>query len=412
MMNKRTIKSKLRCLRRILLLCLCAVMLTGSALAEDVADISGEGFDCMYYKCTLPDGRVILTGWKGTVGNYMDSRARILCLNPDMTVSWDYIDPSEGCCSFTWTALLKDGTLGVVFENSPYQTCEERKLVFFTLDGKPAGKEISLTVSNAMVNKVSASCIWQFDYLEGVGKVEELLDWEGNAILRYGKEDSIPFDGMEWMFEEEDGLVFAGRERGNNGCAKILKMDFQGSMLWENVLPLTATEAEDSSILDCIRMEDGSYVALVGEFGRVAKDGVSDYANYRLVKFSPGGRILWTNSEAFDRYPGKWFGSLVWYNGRLVTEMDKWTTGSDRDFHAKLLWMDEDGNWLGTTEVNKTPEDFPRIAKEKKPSTLGITSLIPTSGGLWALIDYEAEKSTHLKQMDTKDDYLVKVPEL
>ena len=81
-MNKRMIKSKLRCLRRILLLCLCAVMLTGSALAEDVADISGEGFDCMYYKCTLPDGRVILTGWKGTVGNYMDSRARILCLNP------------------------------------------------------------------------------------------------------------------------------------------------------------------------------------------------------------------------------------------------------------------------------------------------------------------------------------------
>ena len=88
-MNKRMIKSKLRCLRRILLLCLCAVLLTGSALAEDVADISGEGFDCMYYKCTLPDGRVILTGCKGTVGNYIDSRARILCLNPDMTVSWD-----------------------------------------------------------------------------------------------------------------------------------------------------------------------------------------------------------------------------------------------------------------------------------------------------------------------------------
>ena len=411
-MNKRMIKNKLGWIRCLLLLCLCAVLLTGSALAEDVADISGEGFDCMYYKCTLPDGRVILTGCKGTVGNYIDSRARILCLNPDMTVSWDYIDPSEGCCSFTWTALLKDGTLGVVFENSPYQTCEERKLVFFTLDGKPAGKEISLTVSNAMVNKVSASCIWQFDYLDGVGKVEELLDWEGNAILRYGKEDSIPFDGMEWMFEEEDGLVFAGRERGNNGCAKILKMDFQGNMLWENVLPLTAPEAEDSSMLDCIRMEDGSYVALVGEFGRVAKDGVSDYVNYRLVKFSPGGRILWTNREAFDRYPGKWFGSLIWYNGRLVTEMDKWTTGSDRDFHAKLLWMDENGNWLGTTEVNKTPEDFPRIAKEKKPSTLGITSLIPTSGGLWALIDYEAEKSTHLKQMDTVDDYLVKVPEL
>ena len=411
-MNKRMIKSKLRCLRRILLLCLCAVMLTGSALAEDVADISGEGFDCMYYKCTLPDGRVILTGCKGTAGNYIDSRARILCLNPDMTVSWDYIDPSEGCCSFTWTALLKDGTLGVVFENSPYQTPLEKKLVFFTLDGKPTGKEVVLTEPGGMVNNASASCVWQFDYPESGGLIEELLDWEGKAILRYEGDDKSPFSGMEEMFEEEDGLVFAGRERGNNGCAKILKMDFQGSMLWENVLPLTAKEAEDSSILDCIRMADGSYVALVGEFGRVAKDGVSDYANYRLVKFSPGGRILWTNSEAFDRYPEKWYGGLAQYNGRFVVEMADPNLGSSKNLHAEFLWMDEEGNWLGTTELNKTPKDFPRIAKEKKPYTLGVTTLIPTKEGLWALIDYEAEKSTHLKQMDTQDDYLVKVPEL
>ena len=96
------------------------VLLTGSALANEVADISGEGYDCMYYKCTLPDGRIILTGWKGEVGNYMDSRARILCLNPDMTVSWEYIDPAEGHCGYTWTAVRKDGTLGVVFDNSPY----------------------------------------------------------------------------------------------------------------------------------------------------------------------------------------------------------------------------------------------------------------------------------------------------
>ena len=86
-MKKRIIKNKAGFLHRILLLGVCMVLLTGSALANEVADISGEGYDCMYYKCTLPDGRIILTGWKGEVGNYMDSRARILCLNPDMTVS-------------------------------------------------------------------------------------------------------------------------------------------------------------------------------------------------------------------------------------------------------------------------------------------------------------------------------------
>ncbi len=411
-MNKRMIKSKLKCLRRILLLCLCAVMLTGSALAEDVADISGEGFDCMYYKCTLPDGRVILTGCKGTVGNYIDSRARILCLNPDMTVSWDYIDPSEGCCSFTWTALLKDGTLGVVFENSPYQTPLEKKLVFFTLDGKPTGKEVALTEPGSMVNKASASCVWQFDYPESGGLIEELLDWEGKAILRYEGDDKSPFSGMEEMFEEEDGLVFAGREKGISGCARILKIDFQGNTIWDTVLPPESPEADRSGIHWCVRNEDGSYVALVSEDSNADAHGLSVYSGYRLVKFSPEGRVLWSNGEAFDRCPGKWYGGLAQYNGRFVVEMADPNLGSSKNLHAEFLWMDEEGNWLGTTELNKTPKDFPRIAKEKKPYTLGVTTLIPTKEGLWALIDYEAEKSTHLKQMDTQDDYLVKVPEL
>lgn len=399
-------------LKSILLLCLCAALLTGSALAEDVADISGEGFDCMYYKCTLPDGRVILTGCKGTAGNYIDSRARILCLNPDMTVSWDYIDPSEGCCSFTWTALLKDGTLGVVFENSPYQTPLEKKLVFFTLDGKPTGKEVVLTEPGGMVNNASASCVWQFDYPESGGLIEELLDWEGKAILRYEGDDRSPFSGMEEMFEEEDGLVFAGREKGISGCARILKIDFQGNMIWDTVLPPESPEADRSGIHWCVRNEDGSYVALVSEDSNADAHGLSDYSGYRLVKFSPEGRVLWSNGEAFDRCPGKWYGGLAQYNGRFVVEMADPNLGSSKNLHAEFLWMDEEGNWLGTTELNKTPKDFPRIAKEKKPYTLGVTTLIPTKEGLWALIDYEAEKSTHLKQMDTQDDYLVKVPEL
>lgn len=399
-------------LKSMLLLCLCAVMLTGSALAEDVVDISGEGYDCIYYKITLPDGRVILTGWKGTVGNYMDSRARILCLNPDMSVSWEYIDPSEGHCGFTWTALLKDGTLGVVFENSPYQTPLEKKLVFFTLDGKPTGKEVALTEPGGMVNKASASCVWQYNYPESGGLIEELLDWEGKAILRYEGDDKSPFSGMEEMFEEEDGLVFAGREKGISGCARILKIDFQGNMIWDTVLPPESPEADRSGIHWCVRNEDGSYVALVSEDSNADADGLSVYSGYRLVKFSPEGRVLWSNGEAFDRCPGKWYGGLAQYNGRFVVEMADPHLSSSKNLHAEFLWMDEEGNWLGTTELNKTPKDFPRIAKEKKPYTLGVTTLIPTSDGLWALIDYEADMSKHLKQMDTVDDYLVKVPEL
>jgi hypothetical protein len=189
-------------------------------------------------------------------------------------------------------------------------------------------------------------------------------------------------------------------------------MDFQGNTLWETVLPLRSPEALHSSTIDCVKTEDGGYLALVCESNYSNQSGLSEYTGYSLVKFSPTGRVLWTNSEAFDSYPDKWFGHLVLYKGRIVAEMADPNLGSSKNLHAEFLWMDEEGNRLGTTELNKTPKDFPRIAKEKKPYTLGVTTLIPTKEGLWALIDYEAEKSTHLKQMDTQDDYLVKVPEL
>ena len=61
-------ESMLRTLRRTLLLCLCITLLAGSALANEVVDISTDGYDCLYYRGQLPDGRVLFSGWKGTVG--------------------------------------------------------------------------------------------------------------------------------------------------------------------------------------------------------------------------------------------------------------------------------------------------------------------------------------------------------
>ena len=144
-------ESMLRTLRRMLLLCLCIALLAGSALANEVVDISTDGYDCMYYECTLPDGRLIFAGDMGTVGNYADSRARLLCMNPDMTVSWDYVDPEEGGCRFWGAAVLKDGTIGTMLDNSPYQNSVGRKLKFFTQDGQPTGKEIAFSDMRTIV---------------------------------------------------------------------------------------------------------------------------------------------------------------------------------------------------------------------------------------------------------------------
>ena len=116
-----------RILKKALLLGLCLALLAGSALAAEVVDISSEGYDCIGYDLTLPDGRLIFTGCHGKPGNYMDQKARILCLNPDRTVSWEYIHPAEGSWDFCGMILMKDGTLCVRLSNDPYQKTEEEK---------------------------------------------------------------------------------------------------------------------------------------------------------------------------------------------------------------------------------------------------------------------------------------------
>ena len=158
--NMKKTESVFRTLGRVLLLCLCMVLLAGGALANEVVDISTDGFDCLYYECTLPDGRLIFAGDMGTVGNYADARARLLCMNPDMTVSWDYVDPEEGDCRFWHATVLKDGTIATVLDNSPYQQPMGRKLKFFTQDGQPTGKEIVFSDIESNVDEATPSFLW------------------------------------------------------------------------------------------------------------------------------------------------------------------------------------------------------------------------------------------------------------
>ena len=177
-------ESMLRTLRRTLLLCLCITLLAGSALANEVVDISTDGYDCLYYRGQLPDGRVLFSGWKGTVGNYEDSRARIICLNPDMTVSWEYIDPEEGSCGFYALTVLKDGTIAALLDNSPYQKSESQKLKYFTPDGKPTGKEIDIK-ETLLMDGTSPSCMWALSTSDDGDETSmAVYDWEGNMLFR------------------------------------------------------------------------------------------------------------------------------------------------------------------------------------------------------------------------------------
>ena len=77
-----------------------------------------------------------------------------------------------------------------------------------------------------------------------------------------------------------------------------------------------------------------------------------------------------------------------------------------------FLWMDEEGNELGTTELVMKKEDLPRLADQKNVRQIGSFDLIVTKNGLWGAGTFEAENRNYMKEMDSMEEVLVKIPEL
>ena len=76
-------------MRKVLACILFLLTFCSFASGESMAGFNDPGCDALGYACTLPDGRKIFTGYRGEVGNYQKSKARLLCLNPDRTISWE-----------------------------------------------------------------------------------------------------------------------------------------------------------------------------------------------------------------------------------------------------------------------------------------------------------------------------------
>ena len=392
-----------RLVRRALLLCLCMTLLAGSALANEVVDLCTEGYESIIYGCTLPDGRLIFTGQRGKVGNYADSRARIVCLNPDMTVSWDYFDPEEGACRYIDPVVLQDGTIGVVFDNSPYQNPVAKKLKFFTQDGQPTGKEISLGNGDCFLS-VTDSFV-QLEYLSDEAGIDR-IDWQGN-LIRHFEEDELPVKGSGVYFYEEDGMVTYNAEMVSGGCfARIFKMDYDGKVLWETVLPHMHENVTNSRLLNCKRTEDGGYLGLLAESDpdcRVWQD--------MLVKFSADGRLLWTNEKCFDGYKDYVCRQLELCKGKVVLQLEKSESDTSLDCSFLYLWTDENGNKLGTTELTPRKEDLVRYGNASKVHFTGFYMLV-LGDDLWANGHFYEENRDYEKEMASVEELLYKVPEL
>lgn len=399
----------MRHFRRAATLCICLLVLCSCAFAENTVSFSGPGYDALQYACTLPDGRMIFTGYRSVEGNYQESRARLLCLNPDKTVSWEYFDPSEGKCGYGAALVREDGRLAVIFSNSPYQTLTERKIKYFTVEGEPLENTVDIFRKESLLNAFCPSFM-QITVIPGDAEVfwRYFLDWDGNELFKISSEEMITIEGA---FEAEDGVVLMGCEPVWPSNAKIMKLDLKGNVLWETVLPTHLEHLPDARLEYCRQTSDGGYLALYWETSGSMSDGETPDRYQALVKFNQDGRLLWMNHDCFPQGEFKQCKGLHEYNGKYVMELNTIQKSFSISNPRLFLWFDEDGQALGQTELMIKKEDLNIQADQEKIENVG-GNFVTMSDGLWMLRDIVIENDNHMKEMDSRDVFLFKIPEL
>ena len=412
-----------RMIRRFLVLCLCLALLAGSACAEEMKSIC-SGLDHVYYSCTLEDGRLLLTGVKNrTTSDYYDPVAWVVCLNPDGTVSWEFDDQgADGYSSVVQAAALRDGNVAMVFEDRQLLDREDRITIrFFAKDGQPTGKELPIP-TDCVTFRATPSWL-MLNRWKKEERINEtlLIDWGGNELLRY--DGLILPGGYGDAVENTEELVFFGMDKMEHSHAKILKLDgFTDTVLWETTLDWQLPGTEEGRISSCVRTDDGGYLAWVEEAEPVKDDEWIRWKPF-LVKFDAEGRVLWINREICEKH--ELLGSCMCFHDGKVMIPCVAETDEDPDGIAPwlFLWLDEDGNELGTTKVELNIGDLQVASQYVGPAGDGtnwelcayLWDLIPMTDGLLALGLCDVERMDGEEYQETipeaSETFLVRIPE-
>lgn len=401
---------------RIMTACLCAVLMIGSAAAENMIDLGGEGCDLLYLSGMLPDERILLSGTRAVSDNEEEKCARLLCLNEDRTVCWDYLDEAVNNSTIRRAQMLEDGTIGVWYFVLKDDTIVEQSLRFFTQDGKPTGKIINLMTDHdsTILNTTQSRLLISHEKEQKDGTKEywtELIDWDGKTVARY---DGSLFPGN--MLEVEDGLILFGESLTKTPLVnEVTKMDPQGNILWEKKLENPWRENDVIDIYYPVQTEDGGYLVVLSSC--IARDAFGeDLYKTALAKLDGDGNLLWS-SEVEDEY-SQWCYNMTVCNGKTVMMYRKgYTINEPWHFH----WFDENGKELGVTEMTPKQEDFERLAeyteklkgeKDINPELLTLYPL-PMKDGLWAMAFVGVRDMVEgAVNEETMDEFLVKIPEL
>ncbi|MBR6442502.1 MAG: hypothetical protein IKS46_02340 [Clostridia bacterium] len=387
---------------------------------KDVIRIPGE---TLSYECMLQDGRLLLTGTALEDGpdiEYTIWKARLVCLNPDGTVSWEYTGPEEkidGSLWFYYAAVLKDGTIAVRHAVYPRYESGIVTIQFFTPDGERIDKATDAFEGNDCVPHPSF-LMKENSNEEGISTGTEVIDWDGNVLTRFF-DDRIFGEGWRvWM--QGDELVVFGSVGTEKPHAKIVKMDgLTDKVLWENVLDYQWPDTDCNASLDSVvKTKDGGYAAILWECKYGAADG-EDIARHAVVKFDANGKVQWINKADYQGNDIEC--KLGTHNGKIVLIRN---AQGEAGVPWTAQWFDEEGNSLGTTELEIKPEYFavlsrmtePENAKRPRLVSIDRYDLISRTDGLWAMVsaslnDYYRSENELVHVNGSDDMIMIRIPE-
>jgi len=412
----------------LLTIILCLTPLIGIASEESLVELDSEQREWLEYRCTLPDGGLILTGGMRLYGAGKETGSYVLCMNADRTVRWEYTDREKnGYTSAEEATVLSDGTIAVVVWDYPQKIAVK----FFTPQGKRARKKLDLTRkcgARGQLFDITPSFFMKTEYLGNITDPEDfryettLYNWKGKEITRYSGE--VVYGGYGFSIKGSEELVTFGQDTVYNSHAKITKIDWsQSIVLWETVLDYQQPETESAALYNITETEGNGYTGWLRE-AKPAKDSDEYVFTYYLVRFDTEGRLLWIR-DTKSLYRNGLLTNLFFCNGYLVMqceseENESWSKGEP----IRFLWTDLNGTELGTTELTLRPENFrlmqDRQAPEEKGKyqypVLGIDRMIQMEDGLWAFATlYIAEKQDGddriLYPPDDHEYVLIRIPE-
>ena len=226
------------------------------------------------------------------------------------------------------------------------------------------------------------------------------------------------------MMAQGAELVFFGQDTMAHSHAKILKLDgLTGKTLWETTLDWQLPDTVDARLEGGIRTEDGGYIAWLEEGSRDTEDEPYVWKPF-LVKFGADGRVQRIIREIFEKVEPYGTG-LYSCNGKIAVRCLPETDGNPDTMEPGIfLWLDEDGNEIGTTEVKLDTADFPDLGDYVGPAGDGtrwepsasFETFIPTADGLWALgsccVDNMDSSGNFIQTLsESFESFLVKIPE-